>query len=126
MRITDEVATAPSLNGHKVVHAARNRDVKVDLDDPGSAMSGKVRSVDAGISCADNAAFKPFTDLADGDCEIGFRSKLMRRFLLALLAKDRRCDGGSITATTGTLSMRPMRFNVELPPGINIFPLDQF
>jgi hypothetical protein len=45
--------------------------------------------VDAVVSCAGNAAFKPFAELSDADYEIGLRSKLMGQVSLARIAKDR-------------------------------------
>src|SRR5271154_2097266 len=105
-----EVAKALSLNKHEVVRASRKGDVKVNLDDSASvrAMFEKVRVVDAVISCAGDAAFKPFADLTDADYELGLRSKLMGQVSLARIAKDHIHDGGSITLTSGVLAMRPM------------------
>ena len=60
------------------------------------------------ISCAGNAAFRPFADLTDADYELGLRSKLMGQVTLARIAKDHLHDGGSITLTTGVLAMHPM------------------
>jgi NAD(P)-dependent dehydrogenase (short-subunit alcohol dehydrogenase family) len=108
--IGSEVAKALSLKKHEVVRASRKGDVKVNLDDSASvrAMFEKIRDVDAVISCAGNAAFKPFADLTDADYELGLRSKLMGQVSLARIAKDHIHDGGSITLTTGVLAMRPM------------------
>jgi uncharacterized protein YbjT (DUF2867 family) len=71
-----EVAKALSASKHEVVRASRNSEVKVNLEDAASirAMFGKVQAVDAVISCAGNAAFKPFADLTDTDYELGLRS----------------------------------------------------
>jgi NAD(P)-dependent dehydrogenase (short-subunit alcohol dehydrogenase family) len=108
--IGSEVVKALSLNKHEIVRASRSGDVKVNLDDAASirAMFEKVRDVDAVVSCAGNAAFKPFADLADADYELGLRSKLMGQVSLARLAKDHLRNGGSITVTTGVLAMHPM------------------
>jgi NAD(P)-dependent dehydrogenase (short-subunit alcohol dehydrogenase family) len=80
------------------------------LEDAASvrAMFEKVRDVDAVISCAGIAAFKPFAVLTDADYELGLRSKLMGQVALARIAKDHLNDGGSITLTTGILAMHPM------------------
>ena len=61
------VAKALAANKHEVVAASRNGAVKVNLDDPASirAMFEKVRDVDAVISCAGNAVFKPLAALTD-------------------------------------------------------------
>jgi NAD(P)-dependent dehydrogenase (short-subunit alcohol dehydrogenase family) len=108
--IGGEVAKALSLKGHEVVRASRSGDVKVTLDDPASvrALFDKVRDVDAVVSCAGNAEFKPFTDLTDADYELGLRSKLMGQVSVARQAKDALRDGGSITVTTGGLATHPM------------------
>ena len=104
------VAKALAANKHEVVAASRNGAVKVNLDDPASirALFDTVRNVDAVVSCAGNAVFKPFASLTDADYEIGLRSKLMGQVALARAAKDRLRDGGSITVTTGVLATQPM------------------
>ena len=104
------VAKALAANKHEVVAASRNGAVKVNLDEPASirAMFDTVRDVDAMISCAGNAVFKPFADLTDADYELCLRSKLMGQVALARTAKDQLRDGGSITVTTGVLALRPM------------------
>jgi NAD(P)-dependent dehydrogenase (short-subunit alcohol dehydrogenase family) len=106
-----EVVKALTLSKHDVVRASLNGDLKVNLDDPATirAMFEKVRDVDAVISCAGNAAFKPFADLTDADYELGLRSKLMGQVSLARMAKDHLRDGGSITLTAGALAMHPMK-----------------
>lgn len=108
--IGSEVVKALSLKKHEVIRASRSGDVKVNLDDAASirAMFEKVRNIDAVVSCAGNAAFKPFADLTDADYELGLRSKLMGQVSLARVAKDHLRDGGSITLTTGVLAMHPM------------------
>jgi NAD(P)-dependent dehydrogenase (short-subunit alcohol dehydrogenase family) len=108
--IGSEVAKALSLKKHEVLRGSRNGDVKVNLDDPASirAMFEKIRDVDAVISCAGNAVFKPFADLTDTDYELGLRSKLMGQVSLARIGKDHVREGGSITLTTGVLAMQPM------------------
>ncbi len=114
--IGGEVVKALALNKHDVVRASRNGDVRVNLDDPATirAMFEKVRDVNAVISCAGNAAFKPFADLTDADYELGLRSKLMGQVSLARMAKDHLRDGGSITLTTGVLAMHPMQGSASI------------
>ncbi len=106
-----EVAKALSANKHEVVRASRHSDVKVDLEDRASilALFEKVRNVDAVVSCAGDAVFKPMAELTDADFEFGLRNKLMGQVSLARTAKDHVRDGGSITLTTGVLAIRPMR-----------------
>ena len=84
------VVKALSANRHEVIRASRNSEVKVNLEDQPSirAIFEKVRDVDAVISCAGSAAFKPFAALTDADYELGLRSKLMGQVALARVAKD--------------------------------------
>ena len=95
---------------HDVVEVARRTKIRVDFNEPATfrELFERVHDVDAVISCAGNAAFKPFTELTDADYEIGLRSKLMGQVALARIAKDHLRIGGSITLTSGTLSMEPM------------------
>jgi NAD(P)-dependent dehydrogenase (short-subunit alcohol dehydrogenase family) len=108
--IGNEVVRALTQNKHEVVRAPRSGEVKVNVDDPSSvrALFDKVQGVDAVVSCAGNAAFKPFTELTDSDYELGLRSKLMGQVSVARFAKDHLRDGGSIVLTTGVLAMHPM------------------
>jgi NAD(P)-dependent dehydrogenase (short-subunit alcohol dehydrogenase family) len=108
--IGSDVAKALTQKQHEVVRASRKSDVKVNLDDPTSVRSlfDTIQDVDAVVSCAGNAAFKPFAELTDADYELGLRSKLMGQVSLARIAKDRLRDRGSIVLTTGVLAMHPM------------------
>ena len=108
--IGNEVVRALTQNKHEVVCASRSGEVKVNVDDPSSvrALFDKVQGVDAVVSCAGNAAFKPFTELTDSDYELGLRSKLMGQVSVARFAKDHLREGGSIVLTTGILAMHPM------------------
>ena len=112
-----KVTQALAANGHEVVSIARSsREIRVNLDEPATvrAMFDKIRDADAVISCAGNAAFKPFAQLTDADYELGLRSKLMGQVSLARIAKDHLRDGGSITLTTGALAMHPMPGSVSV------------
>ncbi len=105
------VASALAVGGHAVVPASRNGAVKVDIDDPASvrAMFAGQSHIDAVVSCAGNAVFKPFAELTDADYALGLRSKLMGQVAVARAAAAALNDGGSITLTTGILAMEPMR-----------------
>ena len=112
-----KVTQALAANGHEIVSVARSsREIRVNLDEPATvrAMFDKIRDADAVISCAGNAAFKPFAQLTDADYELGLRSKLMGQVSLARIAKDHLRDGGSITLTTGILAMHPMPGSVSV------------
>jgi NAD(P)-dependent dehydrogenase (short-subunit alcohol dehydrogenase family) len=105
-----EVAKALLARKHEVIGASRSGAVKLVLEDAASirAVFDKIQDVDAVVSCAGNAAFKPFAKLSDADYDIGLRSKLMGQVSLARIAKDHLREGGSITLTTGVLATRPM------------------
>ena len=108
--IGSEVAKALAAKKHDVVRASRDGEVKVDVTDPDSirSMFDEIGDVDAIVSCAGDAAFKPFAELIEADYQLGLRSKLMGQVRLAVTAKDRLREGGSITLTTGVLAMQPM------------------
>jgi NAD(P)-dependent dehydrogenase (short-subunit alcohol dehydrogenase family) len=106
--IKQEMRRSLSLSKHEVVRASRNGEVKVNLDDPSSirALFDKMQGVDAVVSCAGNAAFKPFAELTDAGYELGLRSKLMGQVSLGRIAKDHLRERGSITLTTGPHAAR--------------------
>jgi NAD(P)-dependent dehydrogenase (short-subunit alcohol dehydrogenase family) len=108
--IGSEVAKALAAKKHDVLRASRNGEVKVDVTDPDSirSMFDEIGNVDAIVSCAGDAAFKPFAELIEADYQLGLRGKLMGQVRLAVTAKDRLRAGGSITLTTGVLAMQPM------------------
>jgi NAD(P)-dependent dehydrogenase (short-subunit alcohol dehydrogenase family) len=105
-----KVVDALSGKHHEVIRASRNGDIKVDLDDPTTVRMAfkKIKNVDALVSCAGNASLKPLHELTDTDYQLGLRSKLMGQVSAARIASDHLSDGGSITLTTGVLSMHPM------------------
>ncbi len=107
--IGTKVVDAFSAKKHEVIGVSRSGDIKVTLDDPATIreLFEKVKDVDALVSCAGNAAFKPFLQLTDADYQLGLTSKLMGQ-VSAGIAADHLRDGGSITLTTGVLAMRPM------------------
>jgi NAD(P)-dependent dehydrogenase (short-subunit alcohol dehydrogenase family) len=96
--IGSEVAKALAAKKHDVVRASRNGEVKVDVTDPDSirSMFDEIGDVDAIVSCAGDAAFKPFAELTEADYQLGLRSKLMGQVRLAVTAKDHLRAGGSI------------------------------
>jgi NAD(P)-dependent dehydrogenase (short-subunit alcohol dehydrogenase family) len=105
-----KVVDALSAKKHEVIRASRNGDTKVNLEDPATirALFETVKDIDALVSCAGNAAFKPLSQLTDADYQLGLRSKLMGQVSAARIASDHLRDGGSITLTTGTLAMHPI------------------
>lgn len=109
--IGSAVAAAFAARGHTVVAASRRSgDVRVDIDDPASvgALFERVGTVDAVVSCAGNAAFKPLTSLTDDDFALSLRSKLMGQVNVTRRALATLGDGGSVTLTSGILAQTPM------------------
>lgn len=109
--IGSAVAKALAAKKHEVVRASRHGDdERVDLEHPASirALFTLVRDVDAVISCAGEASFKPFLELTDADYQVGLRSKLMGQAWLVRIATEHLRDRGSVTITTGILATQPM------------------
>jgi NAD(P)-dependent dehydrogenase (short-subunit alcohol dehydrogenase family) len=104
-------AVAAALAGrHEVVRASRQQaDEQVDIADPASirALFGRVGRVDAIVSAAGNAAFKPLSDLGDEDFAFSLGNKLMGQVNLVRLGLGTVRDGGSITLTSGVLAQHP-------------------
>lgn len=105
-----EVVKALSAKGHEVVAASRSAKARVDIRDSASIeqLFATTKEVDAVVSCAGDAAFKPLVDLTDGDFETSLRSKLMGQVNLARIAARHVRERGSITLTSGVLAMQPM------------------
>lgn len=108
--IGSAVSAALSSRRHEVIGTSRHSDVKVDLQDTASIdeLFATVRDIDAVVSCAGGAVFKPFTELTDADYELCIRSKMMGQVNLVRAATKHLRDGGSVTVTTGILAMHPM------------------
>ena len=104
-------AVAASLAGkHELVQASRSKaDERVDLADPSSirALFDRIGRVDAVVSAAGQAAFKPMAELGDEDFAFSLRHKLMGQVNLVRLGLPSVADGGSITLTSGVLAQRP-------------------
>lgn len=95
---------------HDVVTAGRNSgDHRVDIADKTSVESlfRAVGPVDAVVSAAGSAAWKPLSELTDEDFQFSLSNKLMGQVNLARVALPHLNDGGSITLTSGILSRNP-------------------
>ena len=105
-----EVVKALSSRGHEVVAASRSAKARVDIRDSASIepLFATTKEVDAVVSCAGDAAFKPLVDLTDGDFETSLRSKLMGQVNLARIAARHVRERGSVTLTSGVLATQPM------------------
>jgi NAD(P)-dependent dehydrogenase (short-subunit alcohol dehydrogenase family) len=96
---------------HDVIRASHSRSpLTVDLADPDSIkrLYGKVGRVDAVVSAAGQAAFRPLLELTDADVALGLDNKLMGQVNLVRFGIESVADGGSFTLTSGILSRHPM------------------
>ncbi len=96
---------------HEVVRASHSRSaLTVDLADTDSIrrLFATVGRVDAVVSTAGQAAFRPLLQLTDADFALGLGNKLMGQVNLVRLGVEMVNDGGSFTLTSGILSRRPM------------------
>ncbi|MGO9274224.1 MAG: short chain dehydrogenase [Terriglobia bacterium] len=105
-------AVAQALEArHEVLHASHARSaLTVDLADPESIrrLYAKVGRVDAVVSAAGQAAFRPLLALSDADFAVGITNKLMGQVNLVRFGVEVLVDVGSFTLTTGILSRQPM------------------
>jgi NAD(P)-dependent dehydrogenase (short-subunit alcohol dehydrogenase family) len=95
---------------HELVLASVQRaPERVDIADPASirALFARIGRVDAVVSAAGRAAFKPLMDLTDADFELSLRNKLMGQVNVVRLGLDAVSDNGSFTLTAGYLSRNP-------------------
>ena len=97
---------------HDVIPASRHKaHEKVDISDPDSvrALLKRVGRVDAIVSAAGAAAFKPLAELLDEDFAFSIKNKLMGQVNLVRFGFDSVADNGSITLTSGVLAQNPMK-----------------
>jgi NAD(P)-dependent dehydrogenase (short-subunit alcohol dehydrogenase family) len=104
-------AIAEALKGrHEVIGATRHDSPEsVDITKPQSIrdLFSRVGRVDAIVSAAGGAAFKPLVDLTDDDFAFTLGNKLMGQVNLARLGFRHLTDGGSVTLTSGILAQQP-------------------
>ncbi|HEX2613672.1 MAG TPA: short chain dehydrogenase [Fibrobacteria bacterium] len=104
-------AVARALSSrHEVLLAGNARgDFRVDLADPQSirALFQAAGIVDAVVSAAGKARFKPFADLEDEDFGFSLGHKLMGQANLVRFGLSHVADGGSFTLTSGILARHP-------------------
>lgn len=105
-------AVVAALGRHEVIPASRHKaHEQVDIADPGSlrGLFERVGRVDAIVSAAGNAAWKPLADLTDGDFAFSLANKLMGQVNVARYGFAYVTDNGSITLTSGVLAQQPMK-----------------
>jgi NAD(P)-dependent dehydrogenase (short-subunit alcohol dehydrogenase family) len=98
-------------SGHEVIGASRSEGpVRVDITRPESIadMYAQVGQVDAVVSCAGGAAWKPLAELTDADFEMSLSYKLMGQVNLVRRGVRYVRDGGSFTLTSGILAQHPI------------------
>ena len=98
-------------SGNEVIAASRSRSaITVDIADLSSirAMYERVGKVDAVVSAAGEARFKPFDQLLDDDFAFSIGNKLMGQVNLVRYGFANVSDGGSFTLTSGVLAQQPM------------------
>lgn len=108
--IGHEVVQALSA-GHEVIPVTRRHTpIRVDIADPKSidAMYRAAGRIDAVVSAAGEARFRPFAQLTDDDYAVSIASKLMGQVNLVRLGLEHVTDGGSFTLTSGVLARTPM------------------
>lgn len=108
--IGSAVARALSSN-HEILPASKTKSRhKVDLGDPASirALYATVGKVDAVVSAAGDARFKPFAQLSDDDFAYSLGNKLMGQVNLVRFGIDHVSDGGAFVLTSGVLAQQPM------------------
>lgn len=105
-------AVAQALESrHEVIRASHSRSAQqVDLADAESIkrLYATVGPLDAVVSAAGQAAFRPLLALSDADFALGLNNKLMGQINLVRFGIDVLADAGSFTVTSGTLSRHPM------------------
>lgn len=106
------VVAALSTAEHEVISAsAKSAAITVDISDPRSisSLSARTGKVDAVVSAAGAARFKPFADLSDEDFAFSLRNKLMGQVNLVRYGMDHVNPKGSFTLTSGILARSPMK-----------------
>jgi len=105
-------AVLAALGGrHEIIPASRQKaHEKVDIADLASlrGLFERVGRVDAIVSAAGNAAWKPLAKLTDEDFAFSVANKLMGQVNVARYGFAQVNDGGSITLSAGVLAQQPM------------------
>ena len=104
-------AVVEALGGHEVIRVGSGSgDVQADISRPESIreLFAKTGPVDAVVSCAGSARFRPLEALSDEDFDFSLANKLMGQVNLVRLGMEHVRDGGSFTLTSGVLSQVPM------------------
>ncbi len=96
---------------HEVLAVSRSSgNLRADITDKASLekLFAAIGKVDAIVSAAGNAVFKPLAALTDADFELSLHDKLMGQVNVVRLGAQYVLPQGSITITSGVLSQEPM------------------
>ena len=106
-------AVAAALRGkHEVIAVSRSAaDYRADITDKSSLEKAfaAIGKVDAIVSAAGGAVFKPLAALTDADFEKCLHDKLMGQVNVVRVGSQYVRPDGSITITSGVLAQEPMR-----------------
>jgi NAD(P)-dependent dehydrogenase (short-subunit alcohol dehydrogenase family) len=97
-------------NRHDVIPASRHKaHESVDISNPQSIrdLFSRVGRVDAIVSAAGQAAFKPLAELTDADFAFSITNKLTGQVNLVRFGLQSLNDNGSVTLTSGILAQQP-------------------
>jgi len=109
--IGKEVVAALS-NGNEIIGVSfKSTPITFDISNVDSIkkMYASAGKVDAVISAAGNARFKPLDQLTDDDFLFSIQNKLMGQVNLVRYGWDHVNDSGSFTLTSGVLAQKPMQ-----------------
>jgi NAD(P)-dependent dehydrogenase (short-subunit alcohol dehydrogenase family) len=105
-------AVAAALRGkHEIIAVSRSAaDYRADITDKSSLEKAfaAIGKVDAIVSAAGGAVFKPLAALTDADFEKCLHDKLMGQVNVVRVGSQYVRSGGSITITSGLLAGEPM------------------
>lgn len=95
---------------HEVIGLHRKSDPAVDITQRASIekVLSSLSDIDAVVSCAGGAAWKPLAELTDDDFTKSLGDKLMGQVNVIRTALARVRDNGSVTVTSGVLARNPM------------------
>ncbi len=96
---------------HRIIAVSRSSgDYRADITSKASleAALGAIGKVDAIVSAAGGAVFKPLAELADADFEKSLNDKLMGQVNVVRVGAQHILQGGSITITSGVLAQQPI------------------
>jgi NAD(P)-dependent dehydrogenase (short-subunit alcohol dehydrogenase family) len=96
---------------HQVIAVSRSSgDYRADITNKASIETAldAIGKVDAIVSTAGSAIFKPLTALTDSDFEISLHDKLMGQVNVVRTGAQHILPGGSITLSSGMLAQQPI------------------